>query len=953
MRTIKRQRGQGLIEYALIILLLVGFLGGGVIVAKDPILSLFNGLNGPVNGGSPTPGTSGNPAPTPTPNGSAPTEQTTAVFPPNYTYVSGANWSANATVIVTFASGDWIGQELGSFTVGPDGGNNNTPVYVNGGLASGSYGLLFTSGNQTATATLNILDSAPPQGWASDTGVGGNTTVGGQSWAADATVTVTYASGPDSGQTLGTFTVNSYGNTYRTSSNGTSMAVDPALSVGAYSLSLVSGAQTAVVTLNINGPQGYASDAGVGDNTELSGYYWAPNATVTVTYTSGPDSGNLLGTFVVGADGNSTTGTATPVAADLTPGTYDLSFTSATQNTTGTLSIWNPDGDASDAGAGGITNIDGYYWAPNATVTVAYASGPDNGTVLGTFVVDANGNSGVSTPMTVAANLTSGTYDLSFTAGAQNATIPLNILSPVGSASDAMAGDYSYLGGSYWSPNSTVTITYTSGPDSGQVLGTFTVDVTGGSSGNDSAIIDPDLAPGNYDLSFDSGSLHAVNTITVAARPAPTAYASPDVRIADQVNVSGAYWPANATVTVTYLDGPAMGTSLGTFTVDAAGTASGNDWLAVEPSLSLGNHDLSFTSGGQTASATFNIVTPTGYASDAPGGGNTYVSGGSWASAWRLRTTEDVVTVTYASGPDNGVVLGTFTTDGDGWLWAAVPLAVDPSLDPGAYNLRFTSSEGQSIIVPFNILSSSPSIVVSLPTGITGNGPSCQGDLPASTNGTIYIGGTQIGNWAADASGNLNCVITLAQPTTTVAYEAIPGASTCTFKTTHGAQSYDLANTSCNPQSYLRWTVLESVTIDMHPDYFMCGEQGLYYNSIVGCLDGYAANNQGGRLTMFKAGVFSWAPDDVANWGWGRWSGTGGPAIVTTLGRSLIVTKTPIHYTGPVYTGCDSWQDDGCYVVTGNGLMYPYQTGDISAYQFEGGVWTWSWDHTSEGIVHP
>jgi hypothetical protein len=246
----RSHRGQGLAEYGLLIAMILG-----IMVLVVPTIGLGYGyinssvssaINSAIGGGGDNGGGGNNP--TPTPNGAAPTGYATDVSVDNsLSYVSGTHWDPNADVTVTYS-----GTLLGDFAVGANGDSDAyTSMYLN--LTDvGSYTLLFTSGTKSATYTVNVSATALPWARADDTSVGGATNLYAGDFAPNANITVTYTSGPDSGQALGTFQVDASGGT----TDPVPMTVDSHLSPGDYNLLFSAGSQTAATVLGIEAPVG-------------------------------------------------------------------------------------------------------------------------------------------------------------------------------------------------------------------------------------------------------------------------------------------------------------------------------------------------------------------------------------------------------------------------------------------------------------------------------------------------------------------------------------------------------------------------------------------------------------------------------------------------------------------------------------------------------------------------
>jgi hypothetical protein len=102
-----RRRGQGLIEYALVILIAVGLFGALAISIKDPIISLFGCVDASLgcnNGGSPTPPIA-TPTPTPTPTpaglpgGDFHPDSDTSVFTYAGHTTPGSNYNSECTLL--------------------------------------------------------------------------------------------------------------------------------------------------------------------------------------------------------------------------------------------------------------------------------------------------------------------------------------------------------------------------------------------------------------------------------------------------------------------------------------------------------------------------------------------------------------------------------------------------------------------------------------------------------------------------------------------------------------------------------------------------------------------------------------------------------------------------------------------------------------------------------------
>ncbi|MFK3940268.1 BapA/Bap/LapF family large adhesin [Pseudomonas monteilii] len=440
-----------------------------------------------------------------------------------------------------------------------------------------------------------------------------------------------------------------------------------------------------------------------------------PGATVNVR---GPD-GTLLGSTVVGADGNFTVPLDTPQNNGQT---VVVDQTDPTGATSDPVVITAPDTQAPAAPANLQLSTDGLTLTgtgePGATVTVRGA----DGSVLGTAVVAADGtfSIGLSAPQLNGQTLTVDQTDAAGNVSADASLTAADVTPPAAPANLAVSADGLSLSGT-GEPGATVTVRGPNGAVLGTAVvgadGTFSVPLGAAQTNGQTLSVEQTDAAGNV-----SPTASALAPTGVDAPPAPTALALS----ADGLTLTGRGEPGD-TVTVRSANGAVLGTAV----VAADGTFS----------VSLGSAQLN----GETLSVV--QANPEGLTSPAA----TFVAADVTAPAapTGLQVGDDGLTLTGTGepgatvtvrGPD-GSVLGTAIVAANGSFTVTLGSA---QLDGQALTVTQTDAAGNTSV----------GAVATAPTGV--DAPPAPADLALSADGLTLSGTGQPGNTvtvrAADGS---------------------------------------------------------------------------------------------------------------------------------------------------------------------------------------------------------
>ncbi len=440
-----------------------------------------------------------------------------------------------------------------------------------------------------------------------------------------------------------------------------------------------------------------------------------PGATVNVR---GPD-GTLLGSTVVGADGNFTVPLDTPQNNGQT---VVVDQTDPTGATSDPVVITAPDTQAPAAPANLQLSTDGLTLTgtgePGATVTVRDA----NGAVLGTAVVAADGtfSIGLSAPQLDGQTLTVDQADAAGNTSADASLTVADVTAPAAPANLAVSADGLSLSGT-GEPGATVTVRGANGAVLGTAVvgtdGTFNVPLGTAQTDGQTLNVEQTDAAGNV-----SPTASAVAPIGADAPPAPTALALS----ADGLTLTGRGEPGD-TVTVRGANGAVLGTAV----VAADGTFS----------VSLGSAQLNGETLSVVQANPEGLVSPTAtfVAADvtAPGAPTGLQVGDDGLTL--TGTGEPGATVTVR-GPD-GAVLGTAIVAANGSFTVTLGSA---QLEGQTLTATQTDAAGNT----------SPAAVATAPTGT--EAPPAPADLALSADGLTLTGTGQPGNTvtvrAADGS---------------------------------------------------------------------------------------------------------------------------------------------------------------------------------------------------------
>ncbi|MCO7272261.1 choice-of-anchor G family protein [Cellulosimicrobium cellulans] len=308
-----------------------------------------------------------------------------------------------------------------------------------------------------------------------------------------------------------------------------------------------------------------------GTPTTVTGTGYTPDATVTVEVRD--TTGTAVATLSdVPTDGDGGFTTPITVPVDTTPGDYtvvgidDTTSTEAETALAVTAAALTPSVtvDPTTANPGDDVTVDGTGYTPDSTVTVEVRD--ESGTVVATLGdVPTDGEGNFTTPITIPADTTPGTYtvvgidDTTSTEAETPLTVEAAALTPAVTVdpSTVPAGTPTTVTGTGYTPDATVTVEVRD--TTGTVVATLTDVPTDGDGGFTTPITVPaETTPGDYAVVGidDTTSTEAETPLTVeAAALTPAVTVDPTTaNPGDEVTVDGTGYTPDATVTVEIRD---------------------------------------------------------------------------------------------------------------------------------------------------------------------------------------------------------------------------------------------------------------------------------------------------------------------------------------------------------------------------------------------------------------
>ncbi len=700
-----------------------------------------------------------------------------------------------------------------------------------------------------------------------------------------------FVDGEDSSVLSGTL---AYGGTAQGATDAGSYTITASgLSSGNYDISYDSGTLTvgkASLTVTAN------DDAKTYDGLSYSG----GNGVSYSGFVNGEDNSVLSGTLAYGgtAQGATDAGSYTITPSGLTSGNYAVTFANGTLTVDRASLTVTANDDAK--------TYDGLsYSGGNGVSYSGFVNGEDNSVLSGTLAYGgtAQGATDAGSYTITASGLTSGNYAVTFA----NGTLTVDRASLTVTANDDAK---TYDGLSYSGGNGVSYSGFVNGQDSSVLSGTLAYGGTaqGATDAGSYTITASGLSSGNYDISYDSG------TLTVG-KASLTVTANDDAKTYDGLSYSG----GNGVSYSGFVDGEDNSVLSGTLAYGgtAQGATDAGSYTITPSGLTSGNYAVTFDSGTLTVDRASLTVTAN---DDAKTYDGLSYSGGNGVSYSG-----------FVDGEDSSVLGGTLSYGGTAQgATDAGSYTITPSgLTSGNYAVTFANG---TLTVDRASLTVTANDDAKTYDGLSysgGNGVSYSGFVNGEDNsvlsGTLAYGGTaqgatDAGTYTITASGlsSGNYAVTFANGTLTV------GKASLTVTANDDAKTYDgLSYSGGNGVSYSGFVNGEdssvlSGTVAYGGTAQGATDAGSYTITPSGLTSGnYAVTFANGTLTVDRASLTVTANDDAKTYDGLSYSGGNGVSYSGFVnGEDNSVLSGTVAYGGTAQGATDA----GTYTITASGL---------------------------------
>ncbi|MFI8526211.1 choice-of-anchor G family protein [Promicromonospora sukumoe] len=684
-----------------------------------------------------------------------------------------------------------------------------------------------------------------------------------------------------------------------------------------------------------------------GGTTTMSGTGYTPNSTVTVQLVDA-DGDPVGGPVSLGTDENGAFTTDVVIAETVEPGEYTVVGTDDTTGTPAeaaltivaapiepTLTV-----DPTEVVPGDTTTVTGEGYTPDSTVTVQLTDA-DGNPVGEPVVVDTDENGDFTTDLTVPDDAEPGDYtvvatdDTTGTSAEETLTVVAAPIEPTLTVdpTEVVPGDSTTVTGEGYTPDSTVTVQLTDadGNPVGEPVvvdtdenGDFTADLT----------VPEDAEPGDYTVvaTDDTTGTSAEETLTVVAAPiTPELTLAPtEVAPGGSTAVSGTGFTPDSTVTVqlTDADGDPVGEPV---TVDTDENGAFSTLLAVPEDAEPGDYTVAATDDttGTSVEAALAVsdeaptVNPavTVDPSEVEPGGTVTVSGAGY-------TPDSTATVqlTDADGNPVGEPV-TVQTDENGAL--TTDLVVPEDAEPGDYTVVVTDvTSGEAAEAPLVVAPVDPGEQCTDPT-LTVDPSTVEPGGEVTVTGTGFPAGVDVTVTLTDAAGEPVGEPVVAVPddtcgftvTITVPEDTEPGIHVIVAEPSDGSEGAEVPVevTGGDARTLTAWFEDESVAVGDSQTFFASGfEPGEMVTGVIRSreivLTGTAADEDG---------TVSWTFTVPADFETGTHSGI---ATSAEAGDSAVATFV-VEPTAGGGSGNDPGTGTGAGTGTGTGGGGLAQTG--------------------------